>query len=123
MIRNKQYCMTHGSCCRALFTCQSNYCRLFIVSQHESIWPKGQITDSFTHDWHHLAPSIFITSSHTLCYTPVRAATPFLLVYKAVIHKQQKSPSQSLISYSPRPPLFLHLVCYFQPTAPPISLN
>lgn len=80
-----------------------------MVRQHEGIWPlrlttamKGQIThSSFTQDWHHLSPSIFITSSHTLCYTPsLCLSIPFLLLYKAVTHWLQKSLSLSLIQLS-----------------------
>lgn len=80
-----------------------------MLRQHEGVWPlrltatmKGQIThSSFTQDWHHLSPSIFITSSHTLCYTPsLWLSIPFLLLYKAVTHQLQKSLSQSLIQLS-----------------------
>lgn len=80
--------------CLCSILCLSNYCCVFTVSQHGSIWPlwltttmKGQITDSFPRDWQHLSPSIFITFSHTLCYTPsLCLAIPFLLLYKAVTH-------------------------------------
>lgn len=117
--------------------CLSNYCCLSMVRQHNGIWPlgltttmKGQIThSSFTQDWHHLSPSIFITPSHTLCYTPsLCLSIPFLLLYKAATHSLQKSLSQSLIqlsilSFTTRSLFLIHICAHVLSCALLLALN
>ena len=90
-----------------------------MVRQHEGIWPlrlttamKGQIThSSFTQDWHHLSPSIFITSSHTLCYTPsLCSPSPFYSSTKLSLTGCRNLYHYLLSSYLPC--LSLLSLCY-----------